>query len=219
MYIDKVIKKEFLTLLVCVIVLIAFIIGFSYSFFFSVDEEESNIIKVGELDITFCSDNTCNNKYNNYGQIIGTKNIDGVNYPKSIYPYASDSEALANEPYIFNIKNTGSLDTYLSVKLNEDKDYTLDDDHSEYSSFSKLDYLKVGITNCNDSIDVSNVVIYKYNDLVDNTIINNEELKSEEEKTYCLWTWLDSTTPNEVQNTYFVANLSFDAEYKPKIEF
>ena len=49
--------------------------------------------------------------------------------------------------------------------------------------------------------------------------INNEELKSEEEKTYCLWTWLDSTTPNEVQNTYFVANLSFDAEYKPKIEF
>ena len=40
-------------------------------------------------------------------------------------------------------------------------------------------------------------------------------LLSNEDRTYCLWTWLDENTPNDVQDTYFVANLDFDAEYKP----
>ena len=55
----------------------------------------------------------------------------------------------------------------------------------------------------------------KYTELVDNVLLEDESFNSGEEKTYCLWTYLDSTTPNEVQNSYFVANLDFSAEYKP----
>lgn len=213
MYIDKIIKKEFLTLLVCVIVLIAFIVGISYSNFFSFDESADNIITIGDLNISFCNNNSCDSKYDNYGQIIGMKNIDGDNYPKSVYPYKDDNEALLNDPYIFNIKNTGSLDSFITVRLKQDEDYTLDN-----NDFSLLNtnYLKVGISNCSDEINISNVNIYKYNELLDNIVLNNDKLQSKEDKTYCLWAWLDSTTPNDVQNTYFVANLSFDAEYKPK---
>lgn len=213
MYIDKIIKKEFLTLLVCVIVLIAFIIGISYSKFFSFDESDDSIITIGDLNISFCNNNSCDSKYDNYGQVIGMKNIDGKNYPKSIYPYREDSEALLNDPYIFNIKNTGLLDTFITVRLKQDEDYVNED---SYLSSLNIDYLKVGISNCSNGINLSDVNIYKYNELIDEVVLNNDELKSNEDKTYCLWTWLDSITPNDAQNTYFVANLSFDAEYIPQ---
>ena len=57
---------------------------------------------------------------------------------------------------------------------------------------------------------------FKYGLLENNIVLQNEVLSVNQDKTYCLWTWLDENTPNDVQNSYFVANLEFKAEYKPK---
>ena len=218
MYIDKIIKKEALVLLVSVVALLIVIIGFSYSYFTSIDTGKDNIISVGDLKVSFCEDETCNTNYPNFGQVIGTKKINDEIVADSIYPYIFDSEAVSKTPYIFNIKNTGSLPVYLTIKLKEDTDYT-PNNISEYKSLAKLyaNNIKIGISNCNNEIDRVNINILKYGELIDNKILENDLLGVNEDNTYCLWTWLDENTPNDVQDTYFVANLDFKAEYKPKI--
>lgn len=213
MYIDKIIKKEASVLLVSIIALLIVIIGFSYSYFITVDSGKDNVISIGDLKVSFCEDETCNSKYPNFGQVIGTKKVNDEIVIDSIYPYQDDASALEKTPYIFNIKNTGSLPVYLTIRLVEDEDYA----SSEFSSLPELysNNIKIGISNCNNLIDKENVIIYKYGELVDNIILENDTLDVDKDNTYCLWTWLDENTPNEVQDTFFVANLDFKAEYKP----
>ena len=217
MYIDKIIKKEALVLTVTVIVLLICVIGFSYSYFTSIDKGKDNIISIGDLKVSFCEDETCNNNYPNFGQVIGTKKVNGEIVTESIYPYLNDEDALVKEPYIFNIKNTGTLDVYLTIKLKEDKDYS-PDSIEDYKSLTELysNNIKIGLSNCSKSINRTEVTILKYGELENNVILLNEPLGVNQDKTYCLWTWLDNNTPNDVQNTYFVANLDFKAEYRPK---
>lgn len=209
--------KEVYILVICVFILIVTIIGFSYAYFMSIDSGEDNIISIGDLKVSFCVDETCSKDYANFGQVIGTKNKDGKSVIEKIYPYESDEEALKSNPYIFNIKNTGSLKTYVKIRLKEDKDYRLSSEYENYASLSQSysDYIKIAISSCSERINIEDVKIMKYTELVDNVLLEDESFNSGEEKTYCLWTYLDSTTPNEVQNSYFVANLDFSAEYKP----
>ncbi len=217
MYIDKIIKRELLTFIVSIIAIIIVIIGVSYALFFSIDEGSEDTISVGDLEITFCSDNSCNSSYENIGQVIGTKKVNNVTVPSKIYPYKTNEEALKTTPYIFNIKNTGNLSANISIKLVEDKDFILDDSYSNFISLLDLysNHLNVAIIDCSSKINTDNIEINKYNELENYTILNNVYINSDEDKTFCLWTWLDETTPNDVQNTYFVANLDFEAEYKP----
>jgi len=214
---SKSLKNELIIIAVCVVALLIITISFSYSYFMSVDKGKNNVISVGDLNVSFCIDETCKKDYANFGQVIGTKIVDGKSVIENIYPYDSDNEALLKDPYVFNIKNTGSLKTYVTIRLKEDKDYILSSEHENYTSLTKnySDYIKVAISNCSNKIDRENAFIQKYSNLTDNILLSDEEFKSEEDKTYCLWTYLDSNTPNEVQNTYFVANLDFKAEYKP----
>lgn len=209
--------KEVYILVICVFILIVTIIGFSYAYFMSIDKGEDNIISVGDLKVSFCVDESCSKDYANFGQVIGTKNIDGKSVIEKIYPYESDEEALKSNPYIFNIKNTGTLKTYVKIRLKEDKDYTLSSGYENYVSLTQTysDYIKIAVSSCNQKVNIDEVKIMKYGELIDNVILEDEVFNSGEEKTYCLWTYLDSSTPNDVQNTYFVANLDFSAEYKP----
>ena len=121
-------------------------------------------------------------------------------------------------PYIFSIKNTGNLDSYISIKLVEDKEYVLNEKYSNYISILEEypDHLTIGISDCTKKMNRDDVKIYKYDELENYVILSSDYLKSDGSKTYCLWTWLDEFTPNEAQSTYFVANLDFEAEYKPK---
>ena len=214
----KTLKKEFIVLCVTVIILISAAIGFSYAYFMSVDKGQSNVISIGDLEVSFCVDESCRKDYANFGQVIGTKTVDGKSVIDNIYPYKTDEEALSRNPYVFNIKNTGSLKTYLTIRLKEDKDYSLSNEYSGYNSLSDMysEYIKVAISDCSNYIDREHAVIQTYGYLNDNILLENEEFPSNFDKTYCLWTFLDSNTPNEVQNTYFVANLDFKAEYKPE---
>ena len=211
-------KKNIIVIVVFVIVLVLVGIKLSYSYFLAVDSGEDNVISVGDLKVSFCVDETCKKDYPNFGKVIGTKTVNGQSVIENIYPYETDEEALKNDPYVFNIKNTGSLKTFVTIRLTEDKDYIPEENKAEYFSLTSLysNNIKVGISKCNDGIDPFSVVGSSYGSLEDNIIVDREELDKGDEITYCLWTWLDNETPNEVQNAYFVANLSFKAEYLPE---
>ena len=291
MYIDKLIKKEVITLLVSVSLLVIIFIGVTYAKFLSVDKGQDTVINMGDLNISFCKDTTCDTTYTNIGQVIGTKVENGTTVPASIYPFKNDgtySGIYSNEtPYIFKVTNTGSLDSTVKIKLKEDATFTPSGDYSSYARLTSkyAGHLKVairkrvlyqdtgyqlgdvnldGIVNrtdadlilayCTDlatftdlqkkladtysdsSINTFDAVyllqlisgtvniegdapihIYSYTDLEDGVIFKDDIIKSGESATYFLWIYLDESTPNDVQNTFFVGNIDVDGEFVPKV--
>ena len=219
MHIDKMIRREIMGILLTAVILLTVFIGVSFAVFFSVDEGEETVIQVGDIELTFCKDTSCNESYSNYGQIIGTeKDENGNSVPSKIYPFETTALALETTPYIFYIENTGELKVYFSAYLEEDKDFVPSESYAGYTSVTELysNHIKIGVGECADGVpDTSNVEVYTFGELTIGRIIDNVELEVGDNKTYCVWTWLDETTPNEVQETYFVANLNFTAEYKP----
>ena len=148
MYIDKLIKKEVITLLISVSLLVIIFIGVTYAKFLSVDNGQDTVINMGDLNISFCKDTTCDSTYTNIGQVIGTKVVDGVTTPVSIYPYADKTEYSNETPYIFKVTNTGSLDSTIKIKLKEDASFTPSGDYSSYARLTSkyADHLKVAIS-------------------------------------------------------------------------
>ena len=289
MYIDKLIRKEVITLLISVAFLVVVFIGVTFAKFLSVDKGQKTVINMGDLNISFCNNSTCDTTYSNIGQVIGTKVENGVTVPASIYPFPDDGTYSNETPYIFKIENTGSLDSTVKIKLKEDATYTPTGD---YSSFTRLslkypEHLKVairkrvlyqdtgyqlgdvnmdGIVNYDDknllsrylakyqgvelsdfqkkladlnfdskvsSIDgalLARLVagwknidgielfhIYSYTDLEDGVIFKDDIIKAGESATYFLWLYLDESTPNDVQNTFFVGNIDVEGEFIPKV--
>ena len=287
MYIDKLIKREVITLLVSVSLLVIIFIGVTYAKFLSVDKGQDTVINMGDLNISFCKDTTCDSTYTNIGQVIGTKMENGVSVPSSIYPFSNDGSYSKETPYIFKIENTGTLDSTVKIKLKEDTSFTASGDYSDYARLTSkyASHLKVairkkilyndteyqlgdinldGIVDYNDyellrssvsgssgtklnstQISVADIdgdkiisaidaaylkqiimgtyksdystIIYTYTDLEDGIIIKDDIIKSNENAIYFLWLYLDSTTPNDAQKTYFVGNIDVDGEYIPVI--
>ena len=285
MYIDKIIKKEVITLLTSVGLLLIIFIGVSFASFFSIKVGESNVIKTGDLSISFCSDADCDTTYSNIGQVIGTTKVDGVSVPSSIYPYPNDGTYSNSTPYIFKVENTGNLESKVTIKLKEDTDFLPTGDYTEYTRLTSLysSHLKVairrrvlapgseyqmgdankdGIVNQEDAnqiqkisagiveiteedkiicdisgdtkitaadsqlllqsiigINYSDVLpkttVSSFSELTDGTILENDPLSAKESAIYFLWLYLDKTTPNQAQKTYFVGNLDIKAEYIP----
>ena len=287
MYIDKLIKREVITLLVSVSLLVIIFIGVTYAKFLSVDKGQDTVINMGDLNISFCKDTTCDSTYTNIGQVIGTKIENGVTVPASIYPFKNDGSYSNETPYIFKIENTGSLDSTVKIKLKEDASFTPSGDYSSYArltskyaehlkvairkrvlyqdtgyqlgdvnmdgivnkkdldfihyrevnniSFSELQQ-QLGDLNSDSSVDAADAVIilrtlagkktidgiiqtyiYSYTDLEDGVIFKDDIIKSGESATYFLWLYLDETTPNDAQKTYFVGNIDVDGEFVPKV--
>ena len=289
MYIDKLIRKEIITLLVSVSLLVVIFIGVTYAKFLSVDKGQDTVINMGDLNISFCKDTTCDSTYTNIGQVIGTKVVDGVTTPVSIYPYADKTEYSNETPYIFKVTNTGSLDSTVKIKLKEDASFTPTGDYSSYTRLTSkyADHLKVaiskrvlyedtgyqlgdvnldGFVNLEDvnfmreillqtstftnevlqgkladidndgKFSITDVIwirelllglrelnlnqkfyINNYTSLEDGVIYDNDIIKSGESAIYFLWLYLDNTTPNDAQKTYFVGNIDIDGEYIPKV--
>ena len=286
MYIDKLIKKEVITLFISVAFLVVVFIGVTFAKFLSVDKGQKTVINMGDLNISFCNDSTCDTTYSNIGQVIGTKVENGVTVPASIYPFKNDGTYSNETPYIFKIENTGSLDSTVKIKLKEDATYTPTGDYSSYTRLSLKypEHLKVairkrvlyedtgyqlgdanmdGIVNYEDTelisryaakivtftdlqkkladIDSDSGVgmhdvtfllqvlkgkiingieptyIYSYTDLEDGVIFKDDIIKAGESATYFLWLYLDESTPNDVQNTFFVGNIDVEGEFIPAI--
>ena len=288
MYIDKLIKKEVITLLISVAFLVVVFIGVTFAKFLSVDKGEKTVINMGDLNISFCNDSSCDTTYSNIGQVIGTKVENGVIVPASIYPFKNDGTYSNETPYIFKIENTGSLDSTVKIKLKEDATYTPTGDYSSYTRLSLKypEHLKVAIRkkvtfedtryqlgdvnmdgfvnyqdvqtiasiaaydidptevqskladiNKNNDVDandlamISDIIkgvstvgtemepfhIYTYTDLEDGVIFKDDIIKAGESATYFLWLYLDESTPNDVQNTFFVGNIDVEGEFIPAI--
>ena len=289
MYIDKLIKREVITLLVSVSLLVIIFIGVTYAKFLSVDKGQDTVINMGDLNISFCKDTTCDTTYTNIGQIIGTKVENGTTVPLSIYPYAGKTEYSNETPYIFKVENTGTLDSTVKIKLKEDTSFAPSGDYSDYArltskyashlkgaikkrvlykdtSYQLGDVNMDGIVNLGDSdyltgsdalISGSTIVlteiqkqladingdgklntadstlicsmaaglydsiystkVYNYINLEDGVIFKDDIIKSGESAIYFLWLYLDETTPNDAQKTYFVGNIDVDGEYIPKV--
>ena len=284
MYIDKLIKKEVITLLISVAFLVVVFIGVTFAKFLSVDKGEKTVINMGDLNISFCNDSTCDTTYSNIGQVIGTKVENGVTVPASIYPFPDDGTYSNETPYIFKIENTGTLDSTVKIKLKEDATYTPTGDYSSYTRLSLKypEHLKVaikkkvlyedtgyqlgdvnldGIVNEKDhaltrkmisgSVEFNDVQkkladlnldgkitildlgrytkmfngsidtdyspkVYTYTDLEDGIIFKDDIIGAGDSATYFLWLYLDKSTPNDVQNTFFVGNIDVEGEYIPK---
>ena len=281
MYIDKLIRKEVITLIISVVMLVIIFIGVTFAKFLSIGKGQDNVIGMGDLKISFCNDSTCDSTYSNIGQVIGTKVVDGVSTPASIYPFPNDGSYSNETPYIFKIENTGTLDSTVKIRLKEDATFTPSGDYSSYTRLTSnyADHLKVaikkkilyqdtgyqfgdvnmdGLVNLQDvnlvlqaatenatltdaqkkliGLDSSATVtavhavpilqmlkgtsespystkVYTYSDLEDGVIFKNDIIKSGESATYFLWLYLDETTPNDAQNTFFVGNIDVDGEY------
>ena len=147
MYIDKLIKKEVITLLVSVSLLVIVFIGVTYAKFLSVDKGQDTVINMGDLNISFCKDTTCDSTYTNIGQVIGTKVENGTTVPAGIYPFKDNSSYSNETPYIFKVENTGSLDSTVKIKLKEDASFTPSGDYSSYARLTSkyASHLKVAI--------------------------------------------------------------------------
>ena len=147
MYIDKLIKKEVITLLISVSLLVIIFIGVTYAKFLSVDKGQDTVINMGDLNISFCKDTTCDTTYTNIGQVIGTKVENGTTVPASIYPFKNDGTYSNETPYIFKVTNTGSLDSTVKIKLKEDASFTPTGDYSSYARLTSkyANHLKVVI--------------------------------------------------------------------------
>ena len=285
MYIDKLIKREVITLLVSVSLLVIIFIGVTYAKFLSVDKGQDTVINMGDLNISFCKDTTCDTTYSNIGQVIGTKVENGTTVPADIYPFKNDGSYSNETPYIFKVENTGSLDSTVKIKLKEDASFTPSGDYSSYARLTSkyADHLKVaikkkilyqdtgyqfgdvnmdGLVNLQDvnlvlqaatenatltdvqkkligldsstrisAVHAANILQilngtsessystkgYTYSDLEDGVIFKNDIIKLGESATYFLWLYLDETTPNDAQKTYFVGNIDVDGEYIPKV--
>ena len=285
MYIDKLIKKEVITLLISVSLLVIIFIGVTYAKFLSVDKGQDTVINMGDLNISFCKDTTCDSTYTNIGQVIGTKIENGVTVPADIYPFKNDGSYSNETPYIFKIENTGSLDSTVKIKLKEDASFTPSGDYSSYARLTSkyADHLKVaikkkilyqdtgyqfgdvnmdGLVNLQDvnlvlqaatenatltdvqkkligldsstrisAVHAANILqilngtsessystkVYTYSDLEDGVIFKDDIIKAGESATYFLWLYLDETTPNDAQKTYFVGNIDVDGEFIPKV--
>ena len=283
MYIDKLIKREVITLLVSVSLLVIIFIGVTYAKFLSVDKGQDTVINMGDLNISFCKDTTCDSTYTNIGQVIGTKVENGASVPADIYPFKNDGSYSNETPYIFKIENTGTLDSTVKIKLREDASFTPSGDYSNYARLTSkyADHLKVaikkkilyqdtgyqfgdvnmdGLVNLQDvnlvlqaatenatltdvqkkligldssatvsAVHAANILqmlngtsessystkVYTYSDLEDGVIFKNDIIKLGESATYFLWLYLDETTPNDAQRTYFVGNIDVDGEYIP----
>ena len=285
MYIDKIIKKETITLLISVGLLLIIFIGVSFASFFKIDEGKDNVVETGDLNILFCNDSTCDTTYENIGQVIGTTKQDGTSVPTSIYPYPNDGTYSNATPYIFKVTNTGTMDATITIKLKEDEDFLPTGDYSEYQRLTSLysEHLKVavrkkvlatgseyqlgdanldGIVNyddlmtifdisngdieandvqkitadvtCDGVVDLEDATLFMdaikgydgYNEfkantissfstLSNNIIYSGDKIAPGESETYFLWLYMDETTPNQAQKTYFVGNLDIEGEFVP----
>ena len=114
----------------------------------------------------------------------------------------TDNQGLKTTPYTFTITNTGNIDAYYHVSLEEDSNNTLSNS-----------YLKMKITGSN-GYDSGIIKVNNYG-VGDFEIIGEDVLSPSEDVTYTLYMWLDEDAGNEVQGTIYQSKIvvtSYDRE-------
>jgi len=220
MGLEKLINREIkITIGVVLFVSILFI-ALSYAIFKVDKSGASDVIKFGDISLSFCKDSTCASNVSNIGNIIGTEtDSNGNTVYSKIYPV---TDPVTNDdwnnlkPYIFTLTNTGSLPLYVSIFLERDMTAgVISDGTSEYSEFVSDDQVKIGF-----GVQGETPTIGLYSDYL-NTTDNNHKIASNiqigvgETKIFNLYAWLKSDAQNASLGKYFVTQISARGEYLP----
>lgn len=163
---EKTRKKYIILVVVTIIISILALIGASYALLTMTLEGDKKItLTAGILKVDFTE-----------GNRINLENEAPI----------SDSKGLKRTPYTFTITNTGNINAYYHVSLEEDINNTLDNS-----------YLKMKLTN--DKGYDSGIV--KVSDYGNGTfeIKGEETLEPSDTVTYQLWIWLDINADNNAQ--------------------
>ena len=220
MGLEKLINREIkITIGVVLFVSILFI-ALSYAIFKVDKSGASDVIKFGDISLSFCKDATCASNVNNIGNIIGTEtDSNGNTVYSKIYPVAdpvTNDDWNNLKPYIFTLTNTGSLPLYVSIFLERDMTAgVISDGTSEYSEFVSDDQVKIGF-----GVQGETPTIGLYSDYL-NTTDNNHKIASNiqigvgETKIFNLYAWLKSDAQNASLGKYFVTQISARGEYLP----
>ena len=220
MGLEKLINREIkITIGVVLFVSILFI-ALSYAIFKVDKSGASDVIKFGDISLSFCKDATCASNVNNIGNIIGTEtDSNGNTVYSKIYPVAdpvTNDDWNNLKPYIFTLTNTGSLPLYVSIFLERDMTAgVISDRTSEYSEFVNDDQVKIGF-----GVQGETPAIGLYSDYL-NTTDNNHKITSNiqigvgETKIFNLYAWLKSDAQNASLGKYFVTQISARGEYLP----
>ena len=220
MGLEKLINREIkITIGVVLFVSILFI-ALSYAIFKVDKSGASDVIKFGDISLSFCKDSTCASNVSNIGNIIGTEtDINGNTVYSKIYPVAdpvTNDDWNNLKPYIFTLTNTGSLPLYVSIFLERDMTAgVISDGTNEYSEFVNDDQVKIGF-----GVQGETPAIGLYSDYL-NTTDNNHKIASNiqigvgETKIFNLYAWLKSDAQNASLGKYFVTQISARGEYLP----
>ena len=220
MGLEKLINREIkITIGVVLFVSILFI-ALSYAIFKVDKSGASDVIKFGDISLSFCKDSTCASNVNNIGNIIGTEtDSNGNTVYSKIYPVAdpvTNDDWNNLKPYIFTLTNTGNLPLYVSIFLERDMTAgVISDGTSEYSEFVNDDQVKIGF-----GVQGETPAIGLYSDYL-NTTDNNHKIASNiqigvgETKIFNLYAWLKSDAQNASLGKYFVTQISARGEYLP----
>ena len=181
---EKTRKKYIVLVIVTIIISVIALIGASYALLTITLEGDKEItLTAGILKVDFTE-----------GNRINLENEAPI----------SDSKGLKKTPYTFTITNTGNINAYYHVSLEEDINNTLDNS-----------YLKMKLTN-NKGYDSG---IVKVSDYGSGTfeIKGEETLEPSDTVTYTLWMWLDYNADNSAQGKEYKSKIvvtSYDRKQK-----
>ena len=178
-------RKKYITISVAIILIsIIVLIGTSYALLTMTIEGDKKIsVTAGILKVDFTD-----------GNYINLDNAAPV----------TDKQGLKTTPYTFTITNTGNINAYYHVSLEEEATNTLANS-----------YLKMRLTN-NQGYDSGVVKVSSYGTGTFN-IKSEETLEPEDTVTYTLWMWLDNDADNSAQGKEYKSKIvvtSYDREQK-----
>lgn len=176
---NKLFKHQLLITTILGITIVLSMIGSSYALFSSTSKaDEYNVIKVGELEISYVDTGT------GYGDILS---LNGA------YPI-SDAEGTKNSPYRFNITNTGTITADFKIKILYDEAIIEEDGCRDNLLLQK--YVKYKFDNDEPILlsdkESDNYVVYQ----ADNLLPGSSEIHE-------IRIWLDENATNEALGKHF----------------
>ena len=181
---NKTRKKYIVLVIVTIVVSVVALLGASYALLTMTLEGDKTItLTAGILKVDFTD-----------GNYINLDNAAPI----------SDAQGQKLTPYTFTITNTGNINAYYHVSLEEEDTNTLDNS-----------YIRMKLTN-NKGYDsgISNVNMYGTGTF---NIKSEEVLEPGDKVTYTLWMWLDETADNSAQGKEYKSKIvvtSYDREQK-----
>ncbi len=184
--ISRIFKRELTLTIISIVGVTIVLLGGSYSAFSQiVRSEDYNVLKTGDLAIEF------NDKEEGLGNVI---NLNGA-FPES------DADGMNENPYIFEIKNTGTLPANYEVKIIDDADM-IDNDGCIEKLLDK-EYIKYSI-NGSEAALLSSSEEVKY-------VIDTGVLEVGESAKYSINMWIDKDAGNDAIGKHYHGKIVVNA--------